>query len=219
MPPKRRSKNGVVQADLILEAAQKVFEREGLEGASLRAIAAEAAYTPAALYFHFSSKEAIYAAMLSKSLAALRLAVEKAADGASSEKDRYAAASLGFFDFYKDRPRDLDLGFYLLRGGLRPRGLGRELDRQMNEELDLALRPIAQSAQAHGLTFEQARSAVVDAFAYAVGLLILLHTRRMRLFDTTARGLMIAFLERQTQWLSSDAGGKDGGESLLPEAR
>ena len=41
---------------LILDAARKVFEIEGLDGASLRAIAAEAGYTPAALYFHFDSK-------------------------------------------------------------------------------------------------------------------------------------------------------------------
>jgi AcrR family transcriptional regulator len=46
---------------LILAAARKVFEAEGLDGASLRAIAAEAGYTPPALYFHFDSKEAIYA--------------------------------------------------------------------------------------------------------------------------------------------------------------
>jgi AcrR family transcriptional regulator len=45
-----------LKRSLILEAARKVFENEGLDGASLRAIAAEAGYTPAALYFHFDSK-------------------------------------------------------------------------------------------------------------------------------------------------------------------
>ena len=41
----------------IVSAARAVFEREGLDGASLRAIAAEARYTPAALYLHIDSKE------------------------------------------------------------------------------------------------------------------------------------------------------------------
>jgi Bacterial regulatory proteins, tetR family len=57
---------------LILKAAREIFEAEGLEGASLRAIAARAGYTPAALYFHFDSKEAIYAQVLLASLTAQR---------------------------------------------------------------------------------------------------------------------------------------------------
>jgi AcrR family transcriptional regulator len=43
----------------IIEAAESVFQAEGLEGATLRSIAARAGYTPAALYFHFDSKEAL----------------------------------------------------------------------------------------------------------------------------------------------------------------
>ena len=62
---------------LILDAARKVFEADGLDGASLRAIAAAAGYTPAALYFHFESKEAIYAEVLRGSLANLGQAVER----------------------------------------------------------------------------------------------------------------------------------------------
>ena len=57
-----------LKRELILDAARKVFEADGLDGASLRAIAADAGYTPAALYFHFESKEAIYAEVLRGSL-------------------------------------------------------------------------------------------------------------------------------------------------------
>ena len=56
---RRKRAVSAFKRDLILEAARRLFETEGLEGASLRAIAAEAGYTPAALYFHFDSKEAI----------------------------------------------------------------------------------------------------------------------------------------------------------------
>ena len=62
----------------ILDAARKVFEADGLDGASLRAIAAASDYTPAALYFHFESKEAIYAEVLLASLANLGQAVSRA---------------------------------------------------------------------------------------------------------------------------------------------
>src|SRR5215813_14070841 len=77
-----------LKRSLILEAARKVFEAEGLDGASLRAIAAAAGYTPAALYFHFDSKEAIYAEVLRGSLANLGQAVERAISRAKTPADR-----------------------------------------------------------------------------------------------------------------------------------
>src|SRR5664279_4942574 len=67
----RQQAVGEYKRDLILAAARRVFESEGLEGASLRAIAAQAGYTPAALYFHFDSKEQMYAEVLRASLASL----------------------------------------------------------------------------------------------------------------------------------------------------
>src|SRR6187399_945645 len=105
---------------LILDAARKVFEADGLDGASLRAIAATAGYTPAALYFHFDSKEAIYAEVLRGSLVNLGTAVSRATLRAKTPADRLRAATMAFFSYYDDNPRDLDLGFYLFRGGMKP---------------------------------------------------------------------------------------------------
>src|SRR5215813_14620979 len=104
-----------LKRSLILEAARKVFETEGLDGASLRAIATAAGYTPAALYFHFDSKEAIYAEVLRDSLASLGGAVDKAVASARGPKQKLRAAAMAFFRYYADNPRDLDLGFYLFR--------------------------------------------------------------------------------------------------------
>src|SRR5258705_12184430 len=101
----------------IVDAARKIFEAEGLQGASLRAIAAAAGYTPAALYFHFDSKEAIYAEVLRASLGRLGEAVGRAILRSKTPADRLLAAAMAFFRYYADNPRDLDLGFYLFRGG------------------------------------------------------------------------------------------------------
>ena len=78
---------------LILDAARKVFEAEGLDGASLRAIAAAADYTPAALYFHFESKEAIYAEVLRTSLASLGEAVGRAIVRSKTPAERLRTAA------------------------------------------------------------------------------------------------------------------------------
>lgn len=175
---------------LILAAARDVFEEEGLEGASLRAIAAKAGYTPAALYFHFDSKEAIYAEVLRSSLAALGRSVGEAVARARGPRARLHAAALAFFQFYADNPRDLDLGFYLFRGGMKPAGLGRERDEELNAALEAALLPIAKAAEELGASTADANVVMVDVFAHAAGLLLLLHTGRIRMFGASASRLM-----------------------------
>src|ERR1700756_4752546 len=98
-----------LKRELILNAARTVFEAEGLEGASLRAIATRAGYTPAALYFHFDSKEAIYAEVLRDSLASLGGTVDQAVASARGPKQKLRAAAMAFFHYYAENPRDLDL--------------------------------------------------------------------------------------------------------------
>ncbi|GGD05916.1 TetR/AcrR family transcriptional regulator [Aureimonas glaciei] len=186
----RREAGAARKRAMILDAARRIFESEGLEGASLRAIAGEAGYTPAALYFHFESKEAIYAEVLAQSLDGLGLAIAASVAEAQAPADRLTAAALAFFDFYAEHPRDLDLGFYLLRGGMKPQGLGADRDAALNARLVAALSPIGATARALGATDAAAERLTADVFAHAAGLLLLAHTGRLRLFGLSARDLM-----------------------------
>lgn len=188
---------------LILEAARTVFEAEGLDGASLRSIAAEAGYTPAALYFHFDSKEAIYAEVLQASLARLSAVVLEAIGEADGPAERLRAAATAFFRFYADNPRDLDLGFYLFRGGMKPKGLGRVRDEQLNACLAQALLPIAEAATSLGATRHEANILMVDAFAHAAGLLLLAHTGRIRMFGVSASELMGRYIDERIARLTA----------------
>jgi AcrR family transcriptional regulator len=193
MKPNHASRKGAVsehKRDLILDAAREVFATEGLEGASLRAIAMRAGYTPAALYFHFDSKEAIYAEVLRNSLASLGDAVDAAVARTRTPKQKLRAAAMAFFRYYADNPRDLDLGFYLFRGGMKPAGLGHARDEELNAALEAALHPIAEAAEALGGSRQMANMLMVDCFAHATGLLLLLHTGRIRMFGASAPDLM-----------------------------
>ena len=190
----RKKAVGDLKRGLILEAAREVFEAEGLDGASLRAIAARAGYTPAALYFHFASKEAIYAEVLRGSLGKLGQAVSRAIARGKTPADRLRAAAMAFFRYYADNPRDLDLGFYLFRGGMKPQGLGKARDEVLNAALAAALRPIAEAALALGAGRDEANLLMVDAFAHAAGLLLLAHTGRMRMFAASAPHLMERYI-------------------------
>jgi AcrR family transcriptional regulator len=195
----RRKAVGELKRELILDAARKVFEADGLDGASLRAIAG---YTPAALYFHFESKEAIYAEVLRGSLTNLGQAVSRAVSRAKAPADQLRAAATAFFRYYADNPRDLDLGFYLFRGGMKPQGLGKERDGMLNAALESALQPIADAAQALGARPEEAKSLMADIFAHAAGLLLLAHTGRIRMFGASAPHLMERFVEAKVAALT-----------------
>jgi AcrR family transcriptional regulator len=203
----RRKAVSDLKRELILDAARKVFEADGLEGASLRAIAGAAGYTPAALYFHFESKEAIYAEVLRGSLADLEQAVNRSVARTKTPVDRLRAAAMAFFRYYSDNPRDLDLGFYLFRGGMKPHGLGKERDDMLNAALESALRPIAEAALALGARREEARALMADIFAHAAGLLLLAHTGRIRMFGASALNLMERFVEGAILTLTAKRGG------------
>lgn len=201
----RRLAGGENRRDLILDSAREVFAAEGLEGASLRAIAARSGYTPAALYFHFESKEAIYAEVLRASLASLGRFVDDAvSDAPANAPARLDAAATAFFEFYAANPRDLDLGFYLFRGGMKPAGLGRQRDEELNAALAQALLPIASAAEQMGAAPEDAKLCMVEVFAYAAGLLLLLHTGRIRMFGASAAAMMQGHVARMIKRLTGD---------------
>jgi AcrR family transcriptional regulator len=198
----RRQAATEAKRERILDAARQIFEADGLEAASLRGIAAAAGYTPAALYFHFDSKEALYAEVLAASVERLAEAIGTAASKTDEPGARLSAAALAFFDFYAENPRDLDLGFYLFRGGMRPKGVGRERDKALNAALAAALAPIGEAARALGADETTANLAVADLFAHATGLLLLVHTGRIRMFGASARELMVEAVERRAASLA-----------------
>lgn len=181
---------------LMLAAARAVFLRLGIEGASIREIAKQAGYTPGAIYSYFENKEAIYAALLGESLERLNETV--AATGVDLVAEINAAELLeakasAWFGFYALNPRDLDLGFYLVQG-MQPQGLTAELNFQLNDRLYDALRPCDAALQAMGLSAPDALRENTALFAHGVGLLLLQHTGRIRMFGQDATLLFNAYV-------------------------
>jgi AcrR family transcriptional regulator len=175
-----------LRRDLVLQAAQVTFFELGLEGASLREIARRAGYTPGALYSYFASKEEVYAALLGQSLERLNAAVAAAPEGVRGKAS-------AFFDFYRENPRDLDLGFYLFHG-MQPRGLTPALNQPLNARLRDALAPTRDALVAEGLAADAAQAEVTALFAHIVGLLLLSHTGRIRMFRQESAALFERYL-------------------------
>lgn len=191
----RRRKLADVRQELVLDAARSVFFELGMEKTSIREIARRAGYTPGALYSYFPSKEHIYGALLGESLERLNDRVQQALIDAPSEADRLRAAATAFFEFYRANSHDLDLGFYLFQG-MAPRGLTPELDARLNTRLRDALLPCQAALQAMGLDEARAKAEVTALFAHIVGLLVMSHTGRIRMFGQSSRALFTAYLQQ-----------------------
>jgi AcrR family transcriptional regulator len=181
---------------LVLDAARAAFLELGLEKTSIREIAQRAGYTPGAIYSYFSSKEEVYAALLGESLNRLNERVETArAECAEPGAALVMVTAKAFFEFYRENPRDLDLGFYLFQG-MQPRGLTPALNETLNARLRDALRPTQDALEALGMPPGDALAEVTALFAHIVGLLMLSHTGRIRMFRQVSQALFDTYLDR-----------------------
>jgi AcrR family transcriptional regulator len=74
----RRAKAHSASRASILEAARRVAEREGARNFSLRSVAAEAGYAPAALYGYFANRNEMLLALAADDLSSLARTMRKA---------------------------------------------------------------------------------------------------------------------------------------------
>jgi AcrR family transcriptional regulator len=87
----RRARQRSVTRASILEAARVVAARDGARNLSLRSVAAQAGFAPAALYGYFASKDDLLLALAADDLSALSRAMREA--GAGEGKLAHAAAA------------------------------------------------------------------------------------------------------------------------------
>jgi AcrR family transcriptional regulator len=179
----------------ILTAAQDIFGKLGLEGATIRAIAQAAGYTAGAVYSYFPTKEAIYADILAQSLVSLRRAVDEAARAEGDDETRLRGTIRAFFDYYRDRPQELELGFYLFQG-LHPRGLSRDFDRALNSKLIAVLMRVRGGVMRFGrMRPLAAHRETVAAMCHICGVLLMAQTGRLKTLDSDAAMLVEHYIE------------------------
>jgi AcrR family transcriptional regulator len=186
---KRRGAVRAFKREAILQAARAVFARDGLDGATLRAIAAEAGIAVGTVYLHFATKEALYAELLAGSLADLQKILRDAVAKAPT-RDGLMAAALGFYGFYRARPDDLYLGLYLAQG-LKPAGLTPELDRLLNGRLIQCYTVLGDGMrQVAALDAERLRAETVTLAAAITGALVLESTGRLKVLGDSGEAVV-----------------------------
>ena len=200
----RREAVRAFKRDAILQAARKIFARDGLDGATLRAIAAEAGIAVGTVYLHYPAKESLYAEMLAGSLADLQKCLRDAVAKAAPD-DQLMAGALAFYDFYRQRPDDLYLGLYLGQG-LKPTGLTPELDRLLNGRLIQCYTVLGDAMRRIApLDAEAVRAETVSLAAATGGALMLETTGRLRILGDTGEAVVRRHVELLVQRLRSRA--------------
>lgn len=186
----RRAALNAFKREAILAAAREVFAAQGLEGATIRAIAVAAGIAPGTVYLQFESKEAIYAEMLAASLADLLKSMREAVNAADAPATRLLAGALGFYRFYQRRPDELHLGLYLAQG-LKPVGLSPALDRMLNGRLIQCFSLLGDAIQGLGVSeAEQVRAETVELATTICGTLLLQATGRLKMLGDEGEAVL-----------------------------
>jgi TetR/AcrR family transcriptional regulator len=88
MPRITKSKRGRVRRDEILDKATRLFAERGYEGASMGDLAEAVGIRKASLFYHFASKEHLYAAVIERLLVSFGIAIQSASLTEGSFEER-----------------------------------------------------------------------------------------------------------------------------------
>jgi TetR/AcrR family transcriptional regulator len=191
---------------LIVDAARRVFEASGLEGASIRAIAQEAGCTTGAIYPLFRSKEEILAVVLCESLAAVTEQVRAAMNGITAPAKSLRRATLAIYMYYDAHPFELILSLILFNGE-RKQQLDSASDENLKRQVDDLM----------GLLAEQVRKATARPFlpmarletsaliTYLMGLLVLKRGRKIDVLGNNAAVLLAHYTKNMIARLGGRA--------------
>jgi AcrR family transcriptional regulator len=188
---------------LIVDAARRVFEQVGLEGASIRAIAQAAGCTTGAIYPHFRAKEEIYAVVLSESLEAVSRTVREAMSATLPPAKALRRGTLAIYHYYDARPSELTLALHLFNGS-RPKKLGKGLDEALRLQLDGMLAVLADQVRRTTKKpfLPMVRIEALALFTYLVGLLVLEHSGRIEVLGSKASVLLAHYTGNMVARLS-----------------
>src|SRR5918999_4453215 len=100
MPPRervRRRPRAETRGEL-LDAATRIFARQGLHGASVEAVSEEAGFSRGALYSNFKSKEDLFLALWEERIERRRRELREVVQNAGGPKEGLAPASANVMD-------------------------------------------------------------------------------------------------------------------------
>lgn len=167
--------HGNLRAALI-DAALELLESRGLEGVSLRGLAAAAGVSRAAPYAHFSDKDALLAAVANRGFTGLAQEMERAMAAAEGARERFLATGRAYVRFALQHPNLFELMF---TGG---RGASRDEQRLLAAPAgpySIFERTLREYVEARGRLLPDAALARITAWSCVHGLSLLILEKRL----------------------------------------
>jgi AcrR family transcriptional regulator len=140
---KLKDKEREVRQQHILDAARKLFEKQGVEETSMEEIAKAAEYTRRTLYAYFRNRDEICLAIFTEMLAVRWEAQKKAMARADNGLDKVLAWGKAFFRFARKQPQALRLQVFWDYRGIDKRRVEEKLFNDftsLNDEIIAGLR-------------------------------------------------------------------------------
>jgi AcrR family transcriptional regulator len=107
----RRARERAARRQLITATARKLAEEEGWEAVTTRRLSTEIEYSQPVLYKHFSSMDAVAAAVAVEGFGELAAALAAARAGAAEGRDALGRVAHAFIGFAHDNPALFDAMF------------------------------------------------------------------------------------------------------------
>jgi len=186
----RRARERKLTREAILEAARRVAARDGAANLSLRAVAAEAGFAPAALYGYFAGKNELLIALAAEDLSGLAR-VLRAARGQNGASRLGAAAEAALALLQNSET------FATAPAALPAEAGSSEAERLFNGRLIAVLRALSDAA-GHPADSPGAQADVVLLAATLAGLAMFARSGRLAALGFSAAD-MIAALDRRFQ--------------------
>jgi AcrR family transcriptional regulator len=171
--------------DRILAAARALFLRHGLEGVSMRAVAARVGLTPMALYRHFRSKEALHEALVEQGHAVFLQYLQRALAEPSPE-GRLARSGSEYLNFALEHRQDYRMMFMT---ALPPRASTASPAWRDVATFRFLVDRIREAAAAGLLRADDPESTALSVWAHVHGLVSLYLTNKLRLDEGQFRDL------------------------------
>ncbi len=160
--------------DGLIAATLRVLDRDGIEGATLRAVGTEARVSAPALYWHFDDKETLLAAVI-KEVAAQFVSMVNEAAAAAPAGERLAAAGDAFIEFVIEHPHRFQL---LFRQPARRANKPLRSSPPPYTSFGVMVKLVEDGMKARTLRVENPTSVALTIAALAQGLVLLLERNR-----------------------------------------
>jgi AcrR family transcriptional regulator len=148
------SPRGEASRDAILQAAVRVIGREGLSGASLAAVAAEAGTSKPAVLYHFGSRERLLRQVAALAVSTFRRLLDSAAEEGTTPRKLTLASVAKLFE---PEHRALLVCLHELLGlGMRDPEVGRLMLRSLEETAEGPAQSLARLHGAHAMDLARA---------------------------------------------------------------